>query len=93
MKDEKLWEFVRYIVASGATDKKTHALLELQDILKKSGAQKSQIDYIDFVIKNLPEVTEFSGRAALSQKDLEIIQKRGEERRRREEEARNQRRC
>lgn len=93
MNEGRLWEFVRNIVASGSEDKKYHALHELKAILTRSGAQRSQIEYVDFAIKNLPEVSGFANKGVLSKEDCETIKKRGEERRKREEAARLQSRC
>lgn len=93
MDRETLLLFVEKIVHSGSREKAAISIKVLKKMLEEQGASESDIALIDKVCYCLPELYDMHDDCFLTEKDIEIAERRATVRKRREEEARLFGRC
>lgn len=85
--------FAKRIFDSGSTTKANLSLLQLKTLLEEQGSSEDNIRLIDRMLACLPEMQEISKKDALSMHDIQVAERRANERKAREAAARHYGRC
>lgn len=93
MDKKTLLIFAMRIFSSSSETKATVSLRQLKTLLEEQGASKEDIALLEKMIQSAPEMKEAAQKAALTEVDVEIAERRARERKAREEAASYRGRC
>ena len=93
MDKKTLLIFAKRIFSSSSETKATVSLRQLKTLLEEQGASKEDIALLETMIQSAPEMKEAAQKAALTEVDVEIAERRARERKAREEAALHRGRC
>ena len=93
MDKKTLLIFAKRIFSSSSETKATVSLRQLKTLLEEQGASKEDIALLEKMIQSAPEMKEAAQKAALTEVDVEIAERRARERKAREEAALHRGRC
>ena len=93
MDKQTLLIFAKRIFNSGSLNKALLSLNQLKALLEEQGAPRDSIDLLKTMINSAPEMKDAATKPTLTEFDVEVAQRRANERKAREEAARAYGRC